>query len=507
MQHLVGTSGALAGALFLSVTTHSGYAETRSRPNIVLILADDVSADMFSCYGETGAARTPNVDRIAKEGVLFRTCYAPAICAPSRALLMTGTYANRSGVYHNGIWMNDSRGELFVNQASWAVLLRRAGYATAIAGKWHCGAKMPWEEDVGFDEYCLWEGPDKISAHIGTDVYAEGLRERVEQTDDRYWHPSTIRNGKYVRVKTSDFGPDIRCRFILEFMERNARARQPFVAYWPTVIPHGPYSTTPEVGDVMDIELSKPDTTGLRGEDRNRAMQAYDLKQQQRFVNLVQYIDTLTGKLMQKAEDLGIDDNTYFIFCSDNGTAVTAKNRGVERGCHVAYAIKGPRVTRRGPTDELTDFADIAPTLLDIAGVSAPTDVPLHGRSQMPYLSGKTETHREWIYSYIGTTQLLRTKSHLLEALNPMFDMPRGRFYFCGSDRFGRTYVRVDQDPEHAAERKRFDEILRAFPPLLSNNRFWQSKKGAGWLKSNATPEAIARHLHNHPDYRVYDED
>jgi arylsulfatase A-like enzyme len=69
------------------------------RPNIVLILADDVNADMFSCYGQPGAAKTPNIDRIAGEGVQFRTCFAPAICGPSRALLMTGVYGNRTGAF------------------------------------------------------------------------------------------------------------------------------------------------------------------------------------------------------------------------------------------------------------------------------------------------------------------------------------------------------------------------------------------------------------------------
>ena len=72
-----------------------GLLTFAEKPNIVLILADDVSADMFSCYGQKGSARTPNIDRIAKEGVQFKTCFAPAICAPSRALFMTGVYANR----------------------------------------------------------------------------------------------------------------------------------------------------------------------------------------------------------------------------------------------------------------------------------------------------------------------------------------------------------------------------------------------------------------------------
>jgi arylsulfatase A len=139
-----------------------------------------------------GAAETPNIDRIAGEGVQFRTCFAPAICGPSRALLMTGVYGNRTGAFRNDIWAFDSRGTLFTAQHSWAKLLRDGGYKTAIAGKWHCGAKGPWDANVGFDEYCLWEGPDKINSHFGVDPIASGQRKDLKLPDNRYWYPSII---------------------------------------------------------------------------------------------------------------------------------------------------------------------------------------------------------------------------------------------------------------------------------------------------------------------------
>ncbi|SVC99277.1 uncharacterized protein METZ01_LOCUS352131, partial [marine metagenome] len=201
------------------------------KPNIVLILADDVSADMFSCYGQKGSAKTPNVDRIAKEGVRFRTCFAPAICAPSRALLMTGVYANRTGVFRNDMWAFDSRGKLFTDRPSWSKLLQQGGYVTAVAGKWHCGAREPWDEHVGFDEYCLWEGPDKIKSHFGEDPIGSGARKDLNLSDTRYWYPSTVQNGKYLKVAEDGFGPDQRCDFLLDFMERMTKKKQPFVAY------------------------------------------------------------------------------------------------------------------------------------------------------------------------------------------------------------------------------------------------------------------------------------
>lgn len=110
----------------------------------------------------------------------------------------------------------------------------------------------------------------------------------------------------------------------------------------------------------------------FRYDSQGTEMEKYQRRQQQRFINLIEYLDKLVGKLIAKAEELDIYEETYFIFCADNGTAVTAKDRGVERGVHVPYVVKGPGVTRRGITDELTDFADIAPTLLDMAGIEHP---------------------------------------------------------------------------------------------------------------------------------------
>jgi arylsulfatase A len=497
----------LTFTFFIVMTLFAGGVHAK-RPNVVLILADDVSADMFSCYEQSGSATTPNIDRIASEGVQFRTCFAPAICGPSRALLMTGVYGNRTGAFRNDIWAFDSRGTLFTNQHSWAKLIQADGYKTAIAGKWHCGAKEAWEPEVGFDEYCIYEGPDKIKGHFGIDVIADGQRKDIKLPDVRYWYSSMIQNGKYVKVTERDFGPDKRVEFLLDFMQRQTKAKQPFVAYWPTVIPHGPYSTTPDAGEVMDIELPKPDTMGMSREQKSKVMSEYQRKQQQRFVNLIQYMDKLIGKLIAKAEELDIYEETYFIFCADNGTAVTAKDRGVERGVHVPYVVKGPGITRRGITDELTDFADIAPTLLDMVGSEHPADVAFDGKSQLPFLTAATAAHRPWIYAYTGPVQVFRTQSYLLEARSPFYGKPNGRFYFTGDSRFGRRYERVDDHSGHQQQRKEFETIIHSLPSHLEKDHpFWKSKLGLRWLENNTDLQAIAqKQLYNHPDYSFYDE-
>lgn len=495
----------LFSLLFLSFAAPS--VACSEPPNIVLILADDVSADMFSCYAQADSARTPNIDQIAANGVCFQTCFAPAICAPSRACLMTGVYGNRTGVFRNDMWAFDSRGTLFTAQPSWAKLIRDAGYATAIAGKWHCGAKEAWEDVVGFDEYCLWESPEKIASHFGTNPITTGTRDDITLPDTRYWYPSMVQNGHYVPVHKKDFGPDKRVDFLLDFIERKAREKQPFVAYWPTVIPHGPYSTTPDHGDVLDIEQAKPDTAGMQRDEKQKVMNQYEQEHQQRFINLIEYLDKLVGKLVTHTKKLDIYDNTYFIFCADNGTAVTAKDRGVERGVHVPFVIQGPGIHKRGLTDELTDFSDIAPTLLDMAGIAQPKDTAFDGESLIPFLTAKTDTHREWIYAYTGPVQVVRTKTHLLEAVSPFYGKPTGRFYFTGNSRFGRDYKRVDGEASHAQARQRLEAVLANLPSHLEKDHsFWTSKLGTRWLQSNNIEEAAKKQLYNHPDYLFYDE-
>ncbi|VGO16301.1 Arylsulfatase [Pontiella desulfatans] len=476
-----------------------------TQPNIVLILADDVSADMFSCYGQPGTAQTPNIDRIAKEGVQFKTAFAPAICGPSRALLMTGVYANHSGAYRNNIWLDGSKRNLFEKFPSWAKLMQGGGYKTAVAGKWHVSSE-PWEEVSGFDEYCMYYGPSKIKDHFGIDVIADGRREDIKLDDERYWYSSMIQNGDYVDVTKNDFGPDQRCDFLIDFMERNAKAGNPFVAYWPTAIPHGPYSTTPDAGAPMDIELKKPNIKGMSKEEKNQVIGAYEKAQAERFINLIEYMDKLIGKMVATTKELGIYDNTYFIFCADNGTASTAKDRGVERGVHVPFVVCGPGVKKIGITAELTDFSDIAPTLLDMGGVKS--DVEFDGQSQLPFLTGKSKTHRDWIYAYTGPVQVLRTKHHLLEARAPFYDKPDGRFYYCGEGRFRENYVRADKDPEHAAAKKKLFDVIDSLPPHLPKDHpFWSSKDGKKWIEIELNKFNIKeKQLYNHADYKVYDE-
>jgi len=460
------------------------------RPNIVLILADDVSPEMFGCYGSSDA-KTPTLDRMAAEGVMFRTAWASALCSPARAEIMTGRYASRTGSWSNGLSTPQADGGsgLFATHHSFAKLLQQAGYATAVAGKWHIhAAEHPGEPVVGFDEYCLWESQADLDRLPGSPRHQGAWED--EATPSRYWHPCIVRNHEVVPTKPDDFGPTMFTDFLSDFMRRSVADGKPFLAYYPMVAPHGTrngHSTCPIYGEPGDM--------GGPREDRAR-----------RFRALVDHLDLLVGRLQAQARDLGVLDRTVFIFCSDNGTAVTAKSRGVERGCHVPMIVWGAGVKQRGPTDELCDLSDILPTLVEYAGAAVPPGYEVDGRSLVPFLRGESETHRDWIFSCIGGTRLVRSRTHLLEVVCPILGVPEGRFYVCGTSRDGRGYRRAEGDPSQAEVRRQFDAILEQHPGLSADDPVFATPPAARWLRDYQAPAEREKHLHNHRLYQFYDE-
>ena len=479
------------------------------KPNVILIYADDISADMFSPYKQPEAASTPHIEKMAEEGIYFKTCFAPAICGPSRALMMTGVYANYTGAYRNDIWTNGVRRDIYSKFPSWARIMSENGYKTAIAGKWHAGAQMPYEKVVGFDEHCLWESPGTIEHATGVDIYEEGLRKKTDQRDIRYWHPCLLRNKAYVPVTLNDFGPDICGEFIIDFIERKVRADQPFVAYWPISLTHGPTVWTPDNGGPGNNfgYVEKPDTKGMGKEAAEAAKKASAEEFALAFKGMTEYLDKLVGEVVEKVKELGIYDNTYIIFCSDNGTPVTAKDRGVERGVHVPLVICGADVTKVGATEELTDISDMAPTLLDIAGIEHPADIQYSGSSLLPFITGEVSTHREWIYAYTGPVQVLRTKHFLLEARSPYYGKPEGRFYYTGDERFGHGYQRAENNPEYSDELEKFHAIIGSFPDHLSpDHPHWKSEDGIRWAEKSKKEHLSDKQLYNHKEYKRYDE-
>jgi arylsulfatase A-like enzyme len=414
----------------------------RDKPNILLIMADDVSPQLYGCYGNE-EAHTPNIDALASSGVAFHTCWAAPICSPTRAMILTGRYAHRTGWYHNALRVPDANGSTDFKKGhlTFAQFLKKQGYVTALSGKWQLPGK-PDDPESGFDEYCVWEPGEK---NLPEGSQFTGLREN-ENTLARYWYPSLVRNGELIPTGESDFGPDLCVDFLIDFMKENKE--KPFMAYYPMILPHdtrGGRTTTPLSGRVGDH------VNGSFRED-------------------VDYTDVLVGRLLAALEELGLKENTLVIFTSDNGTP--HKNHAINAGARVPMLVDFPGTVRqRGFSDELVSLSDILPTLVDFAGGEVPVGYELDGESLKPYLTGQTDTHREYLFNYLGTARLVRTKEWLLEAVDEVYGMPHGRLYDCREETNKGLEVLDQKDGDAERARAALWEILELYPPLDTNQQ------------------------------------
>lgn len=411
------------------------------QPNLIVIMADDLGAKELGCYGHP-EHRTPRLDALAKTGTQFRTCYATPVCHPTRFEIMTGQYGSHNGVFNfanrpGGPKGNAKVEDIGANHITFAEVLKPAGYATGLAGKWQLSGEAPTlVNDCGFDEYMIWAY--KNNWPPGTD-YTGGYEGRGNSKPARYWHPSLVTNGKYQPTKPDDYGPDLHTDFLIDFMKRHRD--EPFFVYYPMCLTHAPWLPTPD--------------SEQNGKKRGSGGP-------QNFQANVEYMDKLVGRIVDALDELGLRENTILFFTGDNGTGNDGKNKPTELGARVPMIVNGPGVQARGAIDDLVDLSDVLPTLADLAGTTPPSDRPIDGKSFAGVLKGQPSP-RDWIFSYLGGDRIVRDKRWLLEANS----MTRpGRFYDCGESRDGTGYrdVTTSDDPEVRAARERFEKILADLP-------------------------------------------
>ena len=331
-------------------------------PNIVLIMADDMGYECVSANGSTTYS-TPHLDRLAADGMRFRHAHSQPICTPSRVQIMTGIYNERNYIRF---------GILDPQATTFGHLLRKAGYATCVAGKWQLEGGMQAPDLFGFDEHCLWQ---------------------LNRRPSRYPNPGLEVNGQQKDYTDGAYGPDIVTDYIVDFIGRHQD--QPFFVYYPMILPHWPFEPTP------DSEDWDPQAEGLlRGHG--------ELKY---FKDMVHYTDKMVGKVVAQLDRLGLRDNTLVIFTADNGTYVKIKSyigdRAVQggkglttdNGTHVPMIARWPARIRTGQvSNALIDFSDILPTLSEVGG--APVPDRIDGRSFFPVLTGQKDSARDWIYCW-----------------------------------------------------------------------------------------------------------
>lgn len=385
---------AMSTAWLSAVAAAQGIATGR-RPNIVFILADDLGCETLGCYGGQ-SYETPHLDRLAATGLRFRHCYSMPVCHPSRIALLTGRYPFR---LKNPGWGTFPKAE---EKNTVAHALKRAGYATAIAGKWQL-TLLKTEPDhphrLGFDDYCLFgwhEGP-------------------------RYYQPLVWQNGK-VRDDTKDrYGPDVYTEFLIDFMERN-RSR-PFFAFYSMALCH----------DVTD-DLDAPVPLGPKGR--------YDS-----YKEMVEFTDQRVGRIVAALDRLGLRERTLVLFTGDNGTPsryiATADGKRLVRkpvesirngrpvrggkgqltdaGTNVPLIANWPGTTPAGKTtDDLVDFSDFFTTFAALAGASRSEPEaqargrPRDGHDFAPRLRGRGATSRRWAFAQQGSKHWVRTQRYKL---------------------------------------------------------------------------------------------
>jgi arylsulfatase A len=338
-------------------------AAVTSRPNVVLILADDFGYECVRANGGT-SYQTPNLDRLAAGGVRFTRCHAQPLCTPTRVQLLTGAYNVR----------NYTRfAEIDPEVTTIAHHFKRAGYATAAVGKWQLGRDPALPRKLGFAETCLWQHTRR---------------------PPRYANPGLEYNGKPRDFKDGEYGPDLISDFALDFITRHHD--KPFFLYYPMMLTHGPFQPTPDSED-WDPKL--------RGEQLKN--------DHENFADMVAYMDKLVGKLVAHLDELGIGKNTLVVFVGDNGTARAihsqfqgkphrgGKGTPKATGTHVPLIVLWPDGAKAGAIcEDLIDTTDFLPTLCEAAGIDVPKEPMVDGRSFLPQLRGELGVPREWVYCW-----------------------------------------------------------------------------------------------------------
>jgi len=369
-------------------------------PNIIYILADDLGYGDLSCYGQKNFS-TPNIDRIAAQGMLFTQHYSGCtVSAPSRSSLMTGLHTGNTPIRGNRNWKPEGNWPLEAKAITVGELLQKQGYTTGGFGKWGLGY-IDTEGDPnaqGFNEFFGYNC--QTLAH--------------NYYPDHLWHNhEKILLPENDSSKTGIYGPDLIHNAALNFIETNKD--KPFFLYYPTTIPHAELFAKEEYMNKFRGKFL-PEKS-FKGVDDGPTFRLGPYGSQPEghaaFAALVTQLDDNVGELMAKLTELGIEKNTIVIFASDNGPHKEAgadpdffnsngdlrgyKRDMYEGGIRTAMLVKWPGKVKEGSkSDHISAFWDILPTFAEITGAEVTSETD--GISFLPELLGKKQKQHEYLY-------------------------------------------------------------------------------------------------------------
>ena len=398
-----------------------------AKPNIVMVITDDQGYGDLSYTGNP-ILKTPHIDKLAKESTGLSDYHVGPTCSPTRCSLLTGHWTNRTGVWHTII----GRSMLRENEVTIGQMFKDAGYQTGMFGKWHLGDNYPYRpEDRGFTE---------VYRHGGG-----GVGQTPDVWDNSYFDGSYFHNGKIVPAK--GFCTDVFFNQANGFITKCAEAKKPFLAYISTNAPHGPLHCPQKYMDMY--------------KEQNERLAA--------FYGMITNIDDNVAKTRALLKSLGIEDNTIFIFTTDNGTAYGEKifNAGMkgkkgsayEGGHRVPFFIHWPAggMSEERDVDTLTHMVDIVPTLLEMTGVSKPKEVKFDGVSLVDLLDKNKDV--EWLERYvISDSQRVRDpiKWRGSAVMSERFRLIDGKeLYDIDADPGQKNNI-ADKNPEQVAKMRAF---------------------------------------------------
>ena len=354
--------------LVLSCANNQTKNKSFEKPNVILIMADDIGFEALQINGADDY-KTPVLDSLARNGINFTNAYSQPLCTPTRVKIMTGkpNYIN----YEYFTYLNP-------NQKTFGNLFQENGYKTSLVGKWQLnGVQYDLENNqdlnrpyhFGFDEYCLW-----------------WLRER----GDRFANPNIVQNGKKLETNIDDYGADIFSDFIVDFIEKNKN--DPFFIYYPMALVHDPFRPTPDSKDWDDLDKRNS------GNDPKY------------FSDMVTYMDKVVGTITDAIRKNNLDKNTILIFLGDNGTdkKVVTLNNGKEikgsKGVTIKYGSNVPMILNWNnyineprTSDVLIDFTDFYATFEDILNIQSPDS---YGKSLLPLILNDGYKERDILITY-----------------------------------------------------------------------------------------------------------
>lgn len=420
----------------VAMVTLSGGAWAEDRPNVIFIFTDDHAWQAIGTYGSK-INETPNIDRIAAEGMRFERCYVTnSICGPQRAAILTGKYSHKNGFLRNGNQFDGT-------QPTFPKALKKEGYQTAVIGKWHLGEHMA-PQGFDYSEVLIGQGP--------------------------YYNPTMLRdaegNGEQERVSYTGYTTDIISELTLDWLKNGRDSSKPFFLMTQHKAPHRNWQPGPKyLTKYDDRDIPEPPTlfedydTRLKAHGNqtmqiDRDLTAYDLKLEpprgltpgqletwnaaygpkneafhaanlegqelvrwkyQRYIKdylrCIDSVDDCVGQLLDFLDASGLAENTVVIYSSDQGFYLGEhgwfdKRWIYEESLKTPFVIRWPGVVEPGSVNrDLVSPIDFAPTFIDMAGGTIPDD--LQGRSLLPVLRGQTPpnwrtTHYYHYYEYPG---------------------------------------------------------------------------------------------------------